>query len=209
MVKVCGKETSALTVGSLIASIVLFLGSMIVIIIGGVTLYYAGDVENLPNFAVRNCTVSAVQVTTLTDCGVNGGDYGPPYYDEWIAVWKCQETGASIVENPFSSRISASSASRDQADYPIGASQAVMCNTVDPPVLYPNSDYTQATGCQVWSTCFFDVQMIQYMMANSESDRKRGFILLFTGIGLVGISLIFFFVYIASICRANTYSSLN
>ena len=114
MVKVCGKETSILSIVSLSATVALFIGSMIVLGIGGVTLNYAGDVENLPNFAIANCTISAVQVVTLKDCGINGGDYGPSHYDEWIAVWQCQETGASIVENPFSARFTASSASRDQ-----------------------------------------------------------------------------------------------
>lgn len=205
MVKLCGKETSTLSIVSLIATAALFIASLIVLIIGGITISYAGDVENLPNFAIANCTVSAVQVATLAGCAFNPNDYGPSYYDEWIAVWQCRETGASIVEDPFSSRFSPNSASRDRNDYPLNVSQVVMCNTVNPPVMYPNADHTRATGCQVWSTCFFDVDMVKYMQLNGVSDRQRGFVLLFTGIALLGISFVFCIVYLVSVWRAYSY----
>jgi hypothetical protein len=208
MVRICHTEISNVTIVSLTASVALFICSIIVMSIGGSNIHYAGDVENVPNFAPVNCTISAVQVVILPKCAIGSTDFGGRPIDKWIAVWQCQETGASIVENPFAAKLYKQSATNDQGDYSLGASQVVMCNAVNPPVTYPNSDYTPNTGCQVWSTCFFDVTMIEYMKANGKTDKARGFALLFTGLALLGLCLIFVIVYVKSWPRSTSYSAV-
>ncbi len=206
MVKLCGQEISNHTVATLSSSIILFVGSIIIIVVASIFIGYAGDIESLPNFGPANCTISKVQVTTLTNCGINAGDYGPPYFNEWIAVWKCKETGASIVENPFAGRFFPQSAYNDQNDYDLDTTHMVMCNTVNSPMLYPT--VTFVTGCQVWSTCFFDVATIKYMQENGESDNRKGFILLFTGIGLLVLSGVMLSVWAISIWKKNGYDNI-
>ncbi len=210
MVKLCGYNFSKPLIAAVLLTALLLIGSIVVMSVGGVLIHYAGDIENLPNFAETNCTIAAVEVATLIDCGTAETEYSSTRYTEWTAVWQCQESGASIVENPFSSRSYRSWALNDRGDYTINSTAVVMCNIVDLPCPFPVVEAKALTQCQVWSTCFFDVEMVKYMQENSESDQHKGYILLFTGIAIMVISACMgmAIVYRQTIYESTTYTQV-
>ena len=133
----CGNEASKSGMLGFI-SIIVFLTASFAVMIAGVTIVVTPyDFENLPYFATTQCTPVNVTVVKMPLCDVIRSEYGTGYYDEWIAIWKCLETGASLVENPFAGNGQQSIAMNSMNDFPLGVLQNISCNTLNLPVQYP------------------------------------------------------------------------
>lgn len=170
--------------------------------IGCISTFVAGlaiisvpyDFENLPNFADTQCTPINVNVAKMENCGSLDYEYGTSYYSEYVAVWECKESGASIIENPFAGNRQKSIAKNNMDDYPLNVIQNVSCNNVNLPAKYPNlQSFYQ---CQVWNTCFFDVAMIKDFQENALERYNKGYHLLYATAALAGVLAILFIIFL-------------
>ena len=182
-----------------ITAIVAFAAALAVMSAGITLRRYPIDYSNLPNFKNATCTPAAVTTIKLDQCYTSSdAEGGSTIASEWIAVWKCQETGACVVEDPFAAVGSQTVADNSNNDYPLGVTQDVYCNTVNLPSAYPNVvNYNQ---CQVWNACFFDVPMILDLQANAQTRYDQGLHLLYACAGLYGLSLV-----LAALCIVITF----
>lgn len=157
------------------------------------------DFENLPYFAPTTCTPINVTVVKMFNCDEMKTEYGTTYQSEWIAIWKCQETGASLVEHPFAANPQESIAKNDVNDYPLNVLQDITCNTRVPALQYPG--WSNFFGCQVWSTCFFDIDMIEDLQQNAQSRYNRGYHFLIACSIFAGLSVVFIVAYLCLMNR--------
>lgn len=183
---------------SFVVSAILAVASSVVLLSGLTIVASPYDYENLPNFAPSQCTTSAVTVVLMKRCEVFRGEFDDAYFDEWVAVWRCRETGASIIENPFAANRRKTVAVNNMNDYPLEVLQNVTCNTINLPAEYPS--VTNFFQCQVWNTCFFDVDMIEDLQENAAKRYERGHNLLYASAGLFVASCIFFVIFMLDIC---------
>jgi len=182
-----------------ITAIIVVTASVAVLVAGIALRQYPIDYDNLPNFGNSSCTPTAVTTIKLDNCFVTTDAEGSTSaHSEWIAVWKCQETGASIVEDPFSAVNSQTVADNSNNDYPLGVAQDVYCNKVNLPITYPN--VVNFNQCQVWNACFFDVSMIIDLQANAQNRYNQGLHLLLASAGLFGLSIILAVICVVTVC---------
>jgi hypothetical protein len=178
-------------------------------LIAGVTLrQYPIDYVSLPNFKNASCTPVEVTTIKFENCFVttDSESSAVTYSSEWIAVWKCQETNASVVEDPFSAVSSQTVADNSNHDYPLGVTQDVYCNKVTLPSSYPNVlNYSQ---CQVWNACFFDGPMIIDLQANAQNRYDQGLHLLFASAGLFAGAVIILAICLICVCCCNKHDTL-
>lgn len=190
----CGRDASKCAVVALIATIVTFVAFFAVIIAGVTIVATPYDFENLPYFADTQCTPSAVSVVMMPKCDSTTIEGDTTYYDEYVAIWKCLETGASILENPFAGNRQQQIAQNSIGDFPLNVRQNVTCNTVNLPVQYPG--WKNFFKCQVWNTCFFDIDMIEDLQANAVTRYNRGYHLLYASAGIIGLCVICFLAFL-------------
>jgi hypothetical protein len=194
----CG--TTKLGCISLAISITMFVAFFAVLIAGITIVSTPYDFENLPYFAQTQCTPIAVTVVKMPLCEfVSGGEGPDSYYDQYLAIWKCKETGASIIENPFAGNRQLSIAQNSINDFPLQVTQNVSCNTVNLPAQYAN--WTNFYNCQVWNTCMYDIDMIEDLQANAQDRYNRGYHLLYASAGIGGVCLIFLTIYFIDLSR--------
>lgn len=194
----CGRDLSNCATFGLVVTAIIFVTFFAVLIAGITIVATPYDFENLPYFADTKCTPIAVTVVTMPNCDTTATESGTIYYDQYVAIWQCKETGASILENPFAGNRQESIARNSIGDFPLKITQNVSCNTVNLPVQYPG--WKNFWGCQVWNTCFFDTDMIKDLQANAQTRYNRGFHLLYASAGLAGLSVICFIVSMVILC---------
>jgi hypothetical protein len=180
------------------------------LLIAGITIVATPyDFENLPYFADTQCTPVSVTVVKMPLCDVVIDSEGSrDYYDEYGAIWKCQETGATIMENPFAGNRQQKIAENSINDFPLQVTQNVSCNTKNPPIQYPG--WTNFFQCQVWNVCFFDTDMIEDLQANSLNRYQRGFHLLYASAGIGALCIASFIVFMADMmsCCKTGYNTV-
>lgn len=184
----CGKEAEGWNCAGLIVVCFLFVLTFSLMIPAATILNVPYDFDNLPNFATTQCTPVQVSVVKMPGCSVVRGEYSDRYVDEWIAIWKCLETGASLIENPFASNSKQVIAQNSINDYPLNVLQNISCNTAVAPLQYPN--WSNFYGCQVWSTCMLDVDMIQDLQQNAQVRYYRGYQLLYASLVFLVVSFV-------------------
>jgi hypothetical protein len=98
----------------------------------------------MAGYTRTKCTLVQVRVG---ECPNGGG---------FIAIWKRQETGGSVVESPFALRTTLALAETNVNDYPLNATYDCMCNGfyIDPfPML----------NCNFNDACMLDTRVVDYM----------------------------------------------
>lgn len=100
-----------------------------------------------------------------------------------------------ILLNPFSGDTNKDLIIRSINDFPLNVTQNVTCNSVNLPTQYPG--WKNFYECQVWNTCFFDVDMIEDLQENAEIRYNRGYHLLYASAGL---AVAFIVLLIISLC---------
>jgi hypothetical protein len=174
--------------------------AFVAVLVAGITIVATPyDFANLPYFEQTQCTPVAVTVVKMPLCDVVSDEFGTEYYDEYVAIWKCNETGASILENPFSGNRQESIAQNNANNYPLNIIQNVSCNSKNLPIAYPG--WKNFFQCQVWNTCFFDTDMIEDLQINSQDRYNRGFHLLYASIPLFVALVVFFIIFSSIICE--------
>jgi len=200
MVNTCCGEKSKCGIIAMISTIVSFVALFAVFIAGITIVSTPYDFENLPYFADTQCTPSAVLVVKMPLCdATSDAEGGTNYYDEYVAIWKCQETGATILENPFAGNRQEQIAKNSINDFPLQVTQNVSCNTKNPPIQYPG--WKNFFQCQVWNTCFFDTDMIEDLQANAYDRYQRGYHLLYASAGLFVLTAICFTILMMDVCE--------
>jgi hypothetical protein len=203
----CDGDPSRCKVISFVGVCVTGVAFFIVIIVGMTILGTPYDFENLPYFTDTQCTPVAVTVAKMADCDSVTTDGGATvYYTEYVAVWKCKETGASILENPFTGKRQESIAQNNANDYPLNIIQNVSCNSVNLPINYPG--WINFHACQVWNTCFFDTDMIHELQNNALYRYNQGYHLLYASAGIGGLCLIFIIIFTVDMykCCSSRYT---
>ncbi len=105
----------------------------------------ASNAKTMAGYALSKCTLVQSQVV---ECPLGG----------FVAVWKRQETGSSVLVGPFALHLTRALAQARLDDYPVGngTTYDCMCNAyyVDPfPVI----------NCKFMDACMLDVPMVEYM----------------------------------------------
>ena len=184
------------------ATVVTFIASIALVSAGLGITQYPIDFANLPNFGNATCTPDAVTTIELNRCYQHSdGDGAIDYYIEWIAVWRCRETGASIVDDSFAAVSSSAVANNSATNYPLGVTEDVFCNQVVPPSSYPN--VVNFGQCQVWNACFFDVSMILDLQANAKNKYDEGLRILYASAGVFGFCLMLFVASLVLWCKTK------
>jgi len=153
-----------------------------------------GDVEHIYGFVETQCTLTAARVVSMPNC-VPGGQYH--IKTEYIAIWKREEDGSTVIEDPYAGKSTEDLASRDLDDYPLNVTQRCICN--------PNfvNTYPVIQGyvmCQLWKACVLDVDMIIDKQNNSGGYLTASYTLLILG-GVVIILSIIVFIAVFFIIR--------
>ena len=171
-----------------IGLVILFIGLVSMIGVGISMMMVSGNGKDLNSYTSRNCTPSASSISYLYRCQTYSGEYRDPYKSEWVAIWQDFATGYTILEDPFSPKDNIIDATRDLGDYIVNSTYPCMCNFNVGSVMYPGVEGVEGVlNCNVWDTCFFDVDLVDYLKANNVNNNRTGIILMGVGLGILGI----------------------